>query len=251
MRRRLRWLVSVMVVAVSGMLSAQQGTPAFVLNPREHVVILGNTLAERFQYDGWLETLIQARYPKHELVFRNLGFSGDEVATRLRSMNFGTPDEWLSANPAPIGGYQENRFEGINTKPDVIFAFFGYNESYGGKEGVPRFVDELSAWVDHTRAQKYNGRSAPRLVLFSPIAHEDLRNPDLPDGRANNERLAIYTAAMRDLALRSIARCSARLLRWRPLHSSGFDRRWWRRITTGSIATASRTGTPRTASGRF
>ena len=28
--------------------------------------------------------------------FRNLGFSGDEVVTRLRSKNFGTPDEWLS-----------------------------------------------------------------------------------------------------------------------------------------------------------
>ena len=48
------------------------------------------------QHDGWLETLLHARFPKHELVIRNLGFSGDEIATRLRSTNFGTPDEWLS-----------------------------------------------------------------------------------------------------------------------------------------------------------
>jgi hypothetical protein len=37
-------------------------------------------------------------------------------------------------------------------------------------------------------------------VLFSPIAHEDLKNPDLPDGRENNERLALYTRAMAEVA---------------------------------------------------
>ncbi len=48
-------------------------------NPNEHIAIIGNTLAERFQYDGWLETMLQARFPKHELTVRNLGFSGDEI----------------------------------------------------------------------------------------------------------------------------------------------------------------------------
>jgi hypothetical protein len=100
----------------------------FELRPNDHICIVGNTLAERMQYDGWLETMLHARFPKHQLVFRNLGFSGDELDTRLRSQNFGTPDEWLSGRADPIGGYKENRFEGTNTKADVIFAFFGYNE---------------------------------------------------------------------------------------------------------------------------
>src|SRR4029450_5429265 len=43
--------------------------------------------------------------------------------------------------------------------------------------------------------QKYNSQSAPRLVLFSPIAHEDLRSPHLPDGTDNNKRIALYSAA--------------------------------------------------------
>ena len=85
----------------------------FALQRRsDHICIVGNTLAERMQYDGWLETMLHARFPKHELVIRNLGFSGDEVATRLRSKNFGTPDEWLSGNAEPIGGYQDNRLDG-------------------------------------------------------------------------------------------------------------------------------------------
>src|SRR5206468_1395440 len=49
------------------------------LRPGDHICIIGNTLADRMQHDGWLETLLQARFPKHELVVRNLGFSGDEI----------------------------------------------------------------------------------------------------------------------------------------------------------------------------
>src|SRR6185312_7086616 len=114
--------------------------------------------------------------------------------------NFGTPDEWLSAKGEPIGGYQENRLGRINTKADVVFAFFGYNESFAGEAGLPMFKQQLGEWIAHTLAQKYNGKSAPRVVLFSPIAHEDLHNPDLPDGRENNQRLELYTQAMADVA---------------------------------------------------
>ena len=173
---------------------------AFTLQPKDHISIIGNTLAERMQYDGWLETMLQARFPKHELVVRNLGFSGDEVSTRPRSKNFGTPDEWLSGLAQPIGGYEDNRLAGTNTKADVVFAFFGYNESFAGQAGLDAFKKELTAWIAHTLAQKYNGKSAPRVVLFSPLAHEDLGNPDLPDGKENNQRLALYTKAMADAA---------------------------------------------------
>src|SRR5437763_552425 len=65
------------------------------IRPRDHICIIGNTLADRMQHDGWLETLLQSRFPSHELVIRNLGFSGDELTLRLRSMDFGTPDQWL------------------------------------------------------------------------------------------------------------------------------------------------------------
>jgi glucose/arabinose dehydrogenase/azurin len=189
--------------AVTGPAAVRARQQSFSLQPNDHICIIGNTLAERTQYDGWLETLIQARFPKHELVFRNLGFSGDEIATRLRSKNFGTPDEWLSGLAQPIGGYEDNRFAGTNTKADVIFAFFGYNESYAGEAGLDAFKKQLGDWLTHTLAQKYNGRSAPRVVLFSPIAHEDLGNPDLPDGKENNQRLELYTKAMAEVAAAS------------------------------------------------
>jgi putative heme-binding domain-containing protein len=174
----------------------------------DHICIIGNTLADRMQHDGWLETLLHARFPRHNLVVRNLGFSGDELTLRLRSQSFGTPDQWL-AGSAPVPepnrlvtriGVRDNRFETTNTRADVVFAFFGYNESFAGKEGLAGFTRDLDAFIKHTLQQKYNGKSAPRLVLFSPIAHEDLHDRNLPDGRDNNRRLALYTDAMAQVA---------------------------------------------------
>ncbi|HWA97773.1 MAG TPA: PVC-type heme-binding CxxCH protein [Pirellulales bacterium] len=153
------------------------------LKKGDHICLIGNTLADRMQHAGWLETLIQARFPNHELVIRNLGFPGDEVTTRLRSAGFGTPDEHLAFN-----------------KADVVFAFFGYNESYAGEAGLPKFEKDLDEFIKETLAHKYNGTTPPRIVIFSPIAHENLHDRNLPDGSENNDRLRRYTAAMYEVA---------------------------------------------------
>ena len=70
--------------------------PAFELRKGDRISYIGNTLSDRMQHHAWLETYIQAAYPQHELTFRNLGFPGDEVKTRSRSANFGSPDQWLT-----------------------------------------------------------------------------------------------------------------------------------------------------------
>jgi len=144
------------------------------------ISVIGNTLADRAQHFGWLEAMIHARFPKHNLTVRDLGFSGDELTLRLRSANFGSPDDWLT-----------------KTKADVVCAFFGYNESFGD---LDRFRDDLNAFVAHTLEQKYNGESRPSLVLFSPIAQEDPRGRKLPDGKENNARIERLTAVMAEVA---------------------------------------------------
>ncbi|HZY89498.1 MAG TPA: PVC-type heme-binding CxxCH protein, partial [Gemmataceae bacterium] len=191
--------------------SAPETTPAPRLELRrgDHVCIIGNTLADRMQHDGWLETYLHSRFPGHDLVVRNLGFSGDELSVRLRSMDFGTPDQWLAGEqPVPQPNkltntdvVRPNRLELTNTKADVVFAFFGYNESFAGTAGLDKFKKDLDTFIKHTLAQKYNGKSAPRLVVFSPIAHESLLSvPNWPDGNENNKRLARYTIAMAEVA---------------------------------------------------
>ena len=210
----------VLSVVMTGWTPAIQADDApLVLNKGDHICIIGNTLAERMQHYGWLETLIHARFPEHELVFRNLGYSGDEIDGyknpnhRMRSMSFGSQDEWLSGvapcpqpaklSPRDKDKVRENRFELTNTKADVIFAFYGYNESFAGEEGLGAFKKNVEEFIKHTLAQKYNGKSAPKLVLFSPIAHEFIDDPNLPSKEAvaaSNARLKMYSQAMGEVA---------------------------------------------------
>jgi glucose/arabinose dehydrogenase/azurin/type 1 glutamine amidotransferase len=153
------------------------------LKPGDHIAIIGNTLADRMQFDGYLETLIYAKNPLAHLVFRNLAVSGDEVVKRARSADFGTPDEWLT-----------------RVKADVIFAFFGFNESFNGPAGLPQFKQDLDHYLKATLAQNYSSKGPPRIVLFSPIANEKLPDPNYPDVAANNANIKLYADAMREVA---------------------------------------------------
>lgn len=157
----------------------------FELRKGDHIAIVGNALAERQQHVGWLETLLYDRFSDYDLVVRNLGYAGDELdpKLRLRVEGFGSSEEWLT-----------------RVKADVVFAFFGYNESFGGAAGLEKFRSDLKAFLENMRRQRYNGVCAPRVVLFSPIAHENLRDPNLPNGDANNKNLKLYAEVMADVA---------------------------------------------------
>ena len=161
------------------------------------MVFLGNGLAERDVYYSRLETELHLRFPGRKLIVRNMGRPGDTPGFRphparvsqwafpgaeqfrpeLKSHHgkgfFPTPDEWLS-----------------HLKADTIVAFFGYNESFDGPERAGNFEAEMDAFVRHTLSRAYNGRTAPRLILVSPIAFEDLSaTRDLPDGTKENASL--------------------------------------------------------------
>ncbi len=181
MHRHLSLLFSCCLL-MGGVASVISAEPLLKLNPRDHISFIGNTLADRMQHASWLETYIHAAYPGLSLTIRNLGFSGDELKLRPREENFGTPDDWLSKN-----------------KSNVVFAFFGYNEALRGEAGLEGFKKDLGETIDGMLGQKYDGMSAPRLVFFSPIAHENLRSPNLPDGSANNQNLDLYTKAMAEI----------------------------------------------------
>jgi glucose/arabinose dehydrogenase/azurin/lysophospholipase L1-like esterase/HEAT repeat protein len=153
------------------------------LRKDDRICIIGNTFADRMQHSGWLESLIYTKFPKDNLVFRNLGFSGDELNVRLRSEGFGSPDDWLKKEQA-----------------DVIFAFFGYDESFKGPDGLAAFRKDLEKFITDTRNQNYSGKGAPRLVLFSPIAAEKHLDPNFPDPASINANLKLYTDAMGEVA---------------------------------------------------
>ncbi|WP_170266769.1 PVC-type heme-binding CxxCH protein [Brevifollis gellanilyticus] len=153
------------------------------LKTGDSIAILGNGVADRSQHYGWLEGMIVAANPEKDLTFRNLAFAGDEVQTWHRVDDFGSRNEWLA-----------------KVKADVIFAFYGYNESFKGYEGIETFKKNLAQFIEDTKKQNYSGKGNPRIVLFSPIALEKLENPSLPPVTDKNTNIQNYTAAMNEVA---------------------------------------------------
>lgn len=172
------------------------------LQKGDRIVLLGNALAERMQYFGNFETLLHSRFPQLELTVRNLGWSADELTLRPRSKDFRDHGHTLADH-----------------NPHVILAFFGFNESFAGPEGVAKFEKDLEAFlktpqaIDQYSSARSNwdrtadAKNAPapikdlrQIVLVSPIAHENLKRHGLPDGSKNNENLKLYTEAMKRVA---------------------------------------------------
>ena len=165
---------------------AQTAAPASArleLKPGDRVMLVGNTLAERQQLFNHFETELYALLPQLDLTIHNLGRSGDTPALQPRPLNFGDDTTHLTAQHA-----------------DVMLLFFGLNESFDGEAGLPAFEKDLDAYLARHLAARYNGTSAPRLALVSPIAHEKLARLVHVDAEARNRELARYTEAMRKVA---------------------------------------------------
>ena len=150
----------------------------FAFKKSDVVAVVGNGLADRMQHDGWMETVLQSQLSDMQLRFRHMGTSGDRPNSYPRSSNAISVPTYLQI-----------------VKADVVFAFFGYNESFAGAAKADDHRKQLVEFVKKTRATKSSGAGYPRIVLFSPIAHENTRNPNVPDGKESNVRLEAYTKA--------------------------------------------------------
>lgn len=151
-------------------------TLPFAFSKGDTVAILGNGLPDRMQHDGWMETLLQSALPELNVRFRNMSASGDRPNSFPRS-----------------GGHMHMTDYLRHVKPDVVFAFFGYNESF--ENNPADFQKKLVDFVKYARGTKPNGKTFPRIVLFSPIAHEDTKNPNVPNGAEHNPQLEACTKA--------------------------------------------------------
>ena len=160
---------------------ASETTLPLELKKGDHVVFIGNTLFDRgAQFPHFEAMMVKANADK-DLVVRTLAWAADEVDLMPRPANFGTLNQHLTVQ-----------------KADVIFAAFGFNESFGGVEMLPSFKLRLAALLQELKTHAYNGKTAPRIVLVSPAANEDVKG--IPAAKMNNERLAAYTKAMAEVA---------------------------------------------------
>jgi glucose/arabinose dehydrogenase len=173
-----------LVVVALGLAPASHAGPGHLqLQPNDRIVLIGNTLAERMLYFGHWEALLHARFPEHNLVVRDLGWSADELTLRPRSKDFDHHGHTLHDH-----------------KPDVIIAAFGFNESFGGEAGLAKFEKDLDDFVREATTTQYNGEHSPTLVLLSPIANEDRADRGILAGTRNNENIRLYCRAIERIA---------------------------------------------------
>ncbi|MDG1894975.1 MAG: ThuA domain-containing protein [Fuerstiella sp.] len=147
----------------------------------DRIALVGNTLIDRSQLSGYFETMLHQRFPEHGLVIRNLAWPADTPDLQPRPDNFADQDQHLT-----------------HEQVDVIFAGYGFNESFAGEDGIPAFRHSLAKYLKSLKSKAYNGESAPKIVLISPIASENIQG--VAAGSLNNHRIQMYVDAMRDIA---------------------------------------------------
>lgn len=155
----------------------------FAFQENDLVAIYGNGLADRMQHAPWVETVLQHHLKGQNVGFRNMSFSGDMVNKRPRNQGFTNDAEYLQ-----------------HVGPDVVFVFYGYNESFAGPQKAEAYQAELVKLVERYRGLRKEKGVDARFVLFSPIAFENTGDPNLPDGTEQNANLAAYTQATRRAA---------------------------------------------------
>jgi len=180
-------------------------TPStLTIRKNDRICFVGNALGERAQHFGYFETLLLTRFANHNLFMRNLCRSGDEVKIRIRpdAKHYPTPADFLTRYSA-----------------NIVFGFFGFNESYQGAKGLQTFENELDTWIhttlnpqdtlqnkkivatlksDHNASNRID--QSRQIVLVSPIPIEDQAHPLRPNGKTQNQQIVAYKAVLNKVA---------------------------------------------------
>lgn len=151
----------------------------------ERVALYGNSTAERMNLFGHFEALLHQRFADKKLVVRNFARPADEVANRQRAGDYTKLDDPVAAFGA-----------------DTYLLFFGFNESFAGPGGVEKFKADYLKLLGELAAKypRDDTKAPPRFVVVSPIAVESSGDALMPDADAQNQTLATYRDAARDVA---------------------------------------------------
>lgn len=154
------------------------------LQSGDRVVMIGGTLIEREQVEGYWESQITAA-AAFPVTFRNLGWSGDNVWCESRGM-FDPPAE----------GYKRMQAQIAEINPTFVIIGYGNSEAFDGPDRIPAFQEQYRKLLTDLQAP---GR---RFALLAPIPMEAAaipgRNREAAQQRAQeyNASVTAYTNAI-------------------------------------------------------
>ena len=152
------------------------GLPDVQIPSDSMTVLYGNSMIERLQENGTLESLLHTANPNKKQQFRTLAYTGDQVHYRIRTPRFG-----------PHLAYLVKQW-----KADRVIMAFGMHESAQGQEGLEPFSQQLANYLSLIK-QRHPDSS---YILLSPIAVEKTVGDKHIDSDARNADLKLYTEAM-------------------------------------------------------
>lgn len=189
---------------------AKAAPKQLTVKTNDHIVLVGSGLGSRMNHFGHFETEMQLRFPDKQLVIRNICDEGNTPGFRPHP---GRKSPWafpgaekfqteLAKNSGSTGHFETPDQWLTRLKTDTVIAFFGFNSSFEGENGLENYKAELDAFVKHTLSQKYNGTTPPQLALVSPTAIQPMSGSahGTSGSQGRNKNLTLYTEAMREVA---------------------------------------------------
>ncbi len=171
--------------------------PELAADPSQHrIVFLGNTLLYGMDQNGYLETALTARWPYHDLTFRNLGWPADDVFGTARS-EFGSDQDtggWQPPGAKQGFGYTVMIRQLTDSRPTSLIVGYGSEVAFATSDSeFKRFqggYEDLLATLE---------KSGAKIILLGPPRHEAFGAP-MPDPAEQNVRLQRVSAWIGEVA---------------------------------------------------
>ena len=137
----------------------------------DRVLFVGDGLFENELDYGYLEYALTTAWPKHDITFRNIGWSGDTPKGISRDHFTNPPTAY------------EHLIEQIKTTdPTIAFVGYGAHMAFEAPDVSAGFIADLASLVDTLEAID------ARVVLITPVPLDPQSSPS-PSVREKNERL--------------------------------------------------------------
>lgn len=133
---------------------------------RKRIALVGGSLIYGMESNGEFETAITARWPHHEITFRNLGWPADDVFGTARG-EFGSargPGSWRPSGSEPGAGYKELVAQVRGVEATTLIVGYGAEAAYAEtaeqladfQAGYDRLLDDLES-------------TGVKLILLTPL----------------------------------------------------------------------------------